>query len=272
MADNKNTSIKNLPQVEEIKAGDFLLVEADNGTSIIDFEDFVLGDNNTTHGFQISGLQTDITGLSSSIDTLSGEALNPDTGTYSTLSAVSLSAESFYSPGTVVQIKNVIVTENISETTNDFTFLPLLSASITPKFASSKILIQPVFHVGATPYSGTAQYTVGFTAHRGETSGDVPYAANITNLVVADDVAGRSSVRKVSFGVGKQPFGNYDIAVTNWNYLDSPNTTTELTYRFKWHTFQGTTAARYINRASYDADATSVVHFTSTLTLIEIAH
>ena len=34
---------------------------------IPDFEDFVLGDNNTTHGFQISGLQTDITGLSSSI-------------------------------------------------------------------------------------------------------------------------------------------------------------------------------------------------------------
>lgn len=271
MADNKNTSIKNLPQVEEIKAGDFLLVEADNGTSIIDFEDFVLGDNNTTHGFQISGLQTDITGLSSSIDTLSSSVIS-DNGTYSTLSAVSLSAESFYSPGTVVQIKNIIVTETISETTNDFTFLPLLSASITPKFASSKILIQPVFHVGATPYGGTAQYTVGFTAHRGETSGDTKYAANITNLAVADDVGGRSNVRKVSFGVGKQPFGNYDIAVTNWNYLDSPNTTTELTYRFKWHTFQGTVATRYINRASYDADSTSTVYFTSTLTLIEIAH
>jgi hypothetical protein len=271
MADNKNTSIKNLPQVEEIKAGDFLVVEADNGTSIIDFEDFVLGDNNTTHGFQISGLQTDITGLSSSIDTLSSSVIS-DNGTYSTLSAVSLSAESFYSPGTVVQIKNIIVTEIISETTNDFTFLPLLSASITPKFASSKILIQPVFHVGATQSSGTAQYTVGFTAHRGETSGDTKYAANITNLAVADDVVGRSSVRKVSFGVGKQPFGNYDIAVTNWNYLDSPNTTTELTYRFKWHTFQGTVATRYINRASYDADAASTVYFTSTLTLIEIAH
>ena len=271
MADNKNIGIKNLPQVGEIKEGDFLLVEAEAGTSILDFKDFVIGDDNTTQAARISSLQTDVDGLSSSIDTLSGTVI-PDNGTYSTLSAVSLSAESFYSPGTVVQIKNVIVTEIISETTNDFTFLPLLSASITPKFASSKILIQPVFHVGASQYSGTSQYTVGFTAHRGETSGDVLYAANIANLPVADDVAGRSSVRKVSFGVGKQPFGNYDIAVTNWNYLDSPNTTTELTYRFKWHTFQGTTATRYINRASYDADATSVVHFTSTLTLIEIAH
>ena len=75
MADNKNIGIKKLPQVGEVKAGDFLLVEADDGTSIIDFQDFVLGGDNTTHGFQISGLQTDITGLSSSIDTLSANTL-----------------------------------------------------------------------------------------------------------------------------------------------------------------------------------------------------
>ena len=259
MADNKNTSIKNLPQVEEIKAGDFLLVEADNGTSIIDFEDFVLGDNNTTHGFQISGLQTDITGLSSSIDSVSG-SINPVKTDVATISAQVEKG--------INQIISTVITDTYSVTTSEttFTVIPeLLSASITPKFASSKILIQPVFHVGATTYGGGAQYGVVFTAHRGETSGDTKYAANITDLPVADDVAGRSSVKKVSFGVAKQPFGNYDIAVTNWNYL-------EITYRFKWGTFMTSDYRRYINRASYDANSAGISYYTSTVTLIEIAH
>ena len=72
MADNKNIGIKNLPQVGEIKEGDFLLVEAEAGTSILDFKDFVIGDDNTTQAAQISSLQTDVDGISSIVDSVSG--------------------------------------------------------------------------------------------------------------------------------------------------------------------------------------------------------
>ena len=147
MADNKNIGIKNLPQVEEVKAGDFLLVEADDGTSIIDFQDFVLGGDNTTHGFQISGLQTDITGLSSSIDTLSANTLRSgDTVadlTVTALTAANLSATKIHVPNTVVQI--VYEKNNVQHSfTTDASVETSISAAITPNYKSSKILGQIV--------------------------------------------------------------------------------------------------------------------------------
>ena len=149
MADNKNIGIKNLPQVEEVKAGDFLLVEADDGTSIIDFQDFVLGGDNTTHGFQISGLQTDITGLSSSIDTLSANTLRSgDTVadlTVTALTAANLSATKIHVPNTVVQI--VYEKNNVQHSfTTDASVETSISAAITPNYKSSKILGQIVIN------------------------------------------------------------------------------------------------------------------------------
>ena len=177
----------------------------------------------------------------------------------------------YIASGMVLQVVNVLHDDHINSTNSDWEFVPSLSASITPRFTSSKILIQPIFHVGATTYGGDPQYSVVFTGHRGETSGGTKYAANITDLPVAASQSGRDSVKLASFGVAKQQFGNYDIAVTNWNYLDSPNTTTEITYRFKWGTFMTSDYGRYINRASYDADSAGVSYYTSTLTLMEIA-
>lgn len=177
----------------------------------------------------------------------------------------------YIAPGMVLQVVNVLHDDHINSTNSDWEFVPSLSASITPRFTSSKILIQPIFHVGATTYSGNSQYGVLFTGHRGETSGDTKYAANITDLPVAATQSGRASAKYASFGVAKQPYGNYDIAVTNWNYLDSPNTTTEITYRFKWGAFYQSDHGRYINRASYDANSAGVSYYTSTLTLMEIA-
>ena len=52
-----------------------MLVEAEAGTSILDFKDFVIGDDNTTQAAQISSLQTDVDGLSSTIDTLSADII-----------------------------------------------------------------------------------------------------------------------------------------------------------------------------------------------------
>lgn len=149
MADNKNIGIKNLPQVEEVKAGDFLLVEADDGTSIIDFQDFVLGGDNTTHGFQISGLQTDITGLSSSIDTLSANTLRSDKTvaslTVTALTAANLSATKIHVPNTVVQI--VYEKNNVQQSFTATTAVETsISAAITPNYKSSKILGQIVIN------------------------------------------------------------------------------------------------------------------------------
>ena len=164
MADNKNIGIKNLPQVEEVKAGDFLLVEADDGTSIIDFQDFVLGGDNTTHGFQISGLQTDITGLSSSIDTLSANTLRSGDAiadlTVTALTAANLSAAKIHVPNTVVQI--VYEKNNVQQSFTATTAVETsISAAITPNYKSSKILGQIVINGVHISAAGGGGFDVG---------------------------------------------------------------------------------------------------------------
>jgi len=108
MADNKNIGIKNLPQVGEIKEGDFLLVEAEAGTSILDFKDFVIGDDNTTQAARISSLQTDVSEISSrssiKIDNVTTE---PATPTSSGMIFVSAGALYFIgSSGTTTKVAN----------------------------------------------------------------------------------------------------------------------------------------------------------------------
>lgn len=58
-------SIKQLPQITEINNGDLLLVQTPNSTNTLDFENFVIGLENTTFGTTITKNTTDIDALSS---------------------------------------------------------------------------------------------------------------------------------------------------------------------------------------------------------------
>ena len=71
--DNKDLiyNIKELPETFSIAAGDMLVIETDEGTNIMDFNNFVIGLDNTTFGTTITQHSTDIASLSSEIDSLS---------------------------------------------------------------------------------------------------------------------------------------------------------------------------------------------------------
>lgn len=58
------TNIKNLAQVYNIEQGDYLIVETEQGTQIIDFANFIIPLENTTFSAVITGLVTDVTTLS----------------------------------------------------------------------------------------------------------------------------------------------------------------------------------------------------------------
>ncbi len=78
--EDKKVGIKSLPQVSEIQDGDYILVEKEDGTSILDFKDFVIGDANTTTSIQISSLQTDVESISGQIKQYSAfELINSNT-------------------------------------------------------------------------------------------------------------------------------------------------------------------------------------------------
>ena len=71
--DNKNLiyNIKELPETFSVAAGDMLIIETDDGTNIMDFNNFVIGLDNTTFGTTITQHSTDISTLYSDIDELS---------------------------------------------------------------------------------------------------------------------------------------------------------------------------------------------------------
>ncbi len=70
-------NILDLPVVENVAAGDYLVLETPDGTSIIDYENFIIGPENTTLSVTVSAISNDVAvineNLLSTIDTLSTE-------------------------------------------------------------------------------------------------------------------------------------------------------------------------------------------------------
>lgn len=70
MADPNVVNIKSLPRVEEVVNGNLLIVENEQGTNTIDFNNFVVGPNNVSFYSQITNLSSQIISLSSSAASL----------------------------------------------------------------------------------------------------------------------------------------------------------------------------------------------------------
>lgn len=98
--DNKNLiyNIKELPETFSVAAGDMLIIETDDGTNIMDFNNFVIGLDNTTFGTTITQHSTDINTLYSDVDELSAKvdsdilALSSTTVGNTTKALITLSA------------------------------------------------------------------------------------------------------------------------------------------------------------------------------------
>ena len=69
MATPTNVNIKQLNQIEEIVNGNFLIVETDKGTNIIDFKNFVVGPDNVAFYSDFATLCSQVASLSSYIST-----------------------------------------------------------------------------------------------------------------------------------------------------------------------------------------------------------
>ncbi len=68
MANYNTTNIKDLPQLEEVIDGNYLIVENEIGTNIIDFADFVVGPNNVSFYNVVQTLSTRSISMSATVD------------------------------------------------------------------------------------------------------------------------------------------------------------------------------------------------------------
>ena len=156
--------------------------------------------------------------------------------------------------GGIIQVVNTIKTDTFSTAAAMSTKATItgLTATITPKFSTSKILIIMNLLVGTT-----ADTTIGGTIERGSTPIGIHDA--------------RGSRTRNTFGCGIPSSGKTWLSQSvSHTLLDSPNTTNATTYSVKIGGNNVQTV--YINREARDADnATDTTVGTSTLTLMEIS-
>lgn len=150
-------------------------------------------------------------------------------------------------PGHVVQVVQGLKTDSASTTSTTFTNAGL-SASITPSSSSNKILIQVNTVIGQSNFIKRVylKLTGGNTAtYIGDAGTGVEAAVSVTTRVSGD---------------------SYGMMPTSMQYLDSPATTSAITYQVQWRVEADT---GYMNRpATLDAQGANNA---STIVLMEIA-
>ena len=147
--------------------------------------------------------------------------------------------------GGIIQIKQTFLNTATSTTTSgSFTDISGMSVSITPKFNTSKIFVM----ITLGSISSAAGISVGFRLLRDSTA--VGNAADTTL---------QSGFTNIYEG------GNGSLFSASHNFLDSPATTSAITYKLQWRNSSGTT---YLNRYSGSSDS---YNGSSTITVMEVS-
>lgn len=124
------TNILDLPQVVGIDNGNFLIVETPDGTSILDFQDFIIPLDNTTFGGTITALQVSVNSLYATVCAISSvtvDTLSANLGEIVDNISINLNGA-----GTKIQIKdngvnsnklsaNSVITTKIADSTSSQT-------------------------------------------------------------------------------------------------------------------------------------------------------
>ena len=157
--------------------------------------------------------------------------------------------------GSVLQVVSVTKTDTFSSsaTTGQYVNVTGLSASITPTSSTSKILVTAVVN--------------------GSRSGDYPILGfavtrNGTLVGVGDAAGSRPRITSSAFVFSSDP-NNMSNAVNT--FLDTPATTSALTYQVQVVGMSSTTTTLYVNYGANQADNGAGGRPISTITLMEIA-
>ena len=158
--------------------------------------------------------------------------------------------------GKILQVVQTVKTDTTSISSATYADLSGLTATITPASTSNKILVSFVLQ-----YGGSNNSYVAFKAYRGST-------------LLPVGTTGTGNMTNASFG-GFQEQGNsqFGVQTAAWQYLDSPSSTSALTYKLQWSSVYqpGGTYQIYLNRP-YNADNNAYNIFgVSSVTAQEVA-
>jgi hypothetical protein len=200
--------------------------------------------------------QVAISGNASGTGTLTIAAPNTNSNYTLTLPQNTGTLISTKSAGTVLQVVQGIKTDTfVTSATVTDTAVTGLTASITPTSSTSKILVMIELALSAeNAQGGAAKVTRGGTV----ISAALPTSYSSRSPTSFSGSAYRGSV------------GNYTAIAwgVSMNYLDSPATTSSITYGV---VVSSLSTGTYVNRAGADADSSDSSRMVSSITLMEIA-
>lgn len=188
MAVPTNVNIKQLNQIEEIVKGNFLIVETNKGTQILDFGNFVAGPDNVSFYNDFASLCGQVVALSAYVGTFVDQlSSSVDITTENQITNLSAAVDEkynqvFYTSGTLDILSNEIVSNavpiqvpgNISLQPSDInlTFLTTVVTALTtvpvavypelfgsaPNYALQVTITQPPVNVVTVGYNIFKQY------------------------------------------------------------------------------------------------------------------
>jgi len=159
--------------------------------------------------------------------------------------------------GKILQVVQAVKTSTASTSTGVYNAITQLQPALTPNSASNKILVTLDLKLGCSNVN--ADVNLKLFRSVGGTE---------TQIYLGD-----TSSSRVRTFFGGENFGTYDtssmISVGS-TFLDSPNTTSAVTYLVKWAIQRGSTYL-YINRTGQDNDSADDPRTASSVTLMEVA-
>ncbi len=159
--------------------------------------------------------------------------------------------------GAILQVVQTTKTDTFSTSSTSFTNITGMTLSITPSSTSSKILL-----MAQIPASMGDGGTTGVTGYFRFSGG------NSENFV--GDTGG-SRIRAVGTVHDQYNYrwqGSISVLNIMMNYLDSPNTTSAITYSVQTRVNSSTV---YVNRTGVDSDSSTFGRFPSSLIALEVA-
>ena len=157
------------------------------------------------------------------------------------------------SVGKILKVEQAVKTDTASSNTATFADLSGLSVSITPASASNKILVSCNIHV-----SGRQDSFQAFKVFRDSTA-------------IGLGTAGSNNQTNASFGTQCINTGSaqYGLRTGNFEFLDTPSSTSALTYKIQWASIYYSYTS-YINRPYSVNDQAFNIYASSSITLYEV--
>jgi len=157
--------------------------------------------------------------------------------------------------GGIIQVKQTLKTDSFYTNSQSYTDITGMTISITPKFNTSKILLQCNLQFGGALNLYAPVRLLRGSTHIGQST---VYSGGQTNATFSLNVTDNSGTAS-----------HYKIFSTVYQILDSPATTSTVTYKLQVSSWVGRDF--YLNRSQQDSGAAWTHGASSSMTAMEVS-